>query len=229
MNRPSCRSRWIFGALGSLCLAGTQPAQADPADASPPTTYEISINGESFLIEADRLVKLESTEKPGTVYQVALRVATVQRLRMNTLQFDYDMPASVEQDAGKGRRSAKLLHELGYTMLVTDLGGPVDAKGCTEALNLLVKSVQETVAPAAGTTLEIGPAKDQRFQRTTAKGVRIQYRDEQNTAHVYLVYVLSAPQFAATCVFGYVERDAENALPLIKKTLDSVRALEKRG
>ena len=46
----------------------------------------------------------------------------------------------------------------------------------------------------------------------------------RDSGDVYLLYVLSGPKHAATCVVEYLEHDSDDVLPLIKKMLDSVRA-----
>ena len=104
-------------------------ARAEPPAASPPTVYEVQINGESFLVEANRQTKLESKEKPGVRYDVAVRVAPTQRVRLGTLQFEYELPAKVEVGGRRENRSARLVHELGFSLLISDLGRPLDSKG----------------------------------------------------------------------------------------------------
>ena len=49
---------------------------------TPPVTYEVQINGESFPVEANRAVKVDSQEKPGVGYNVAVRVAPTQQVRL---------------------------------------------------------------------------------------------------------------------------------------------------
>jgi len=39
---------------------------------------------------------------------------------------------------GREQHTVRLSHELGYNMLITDLGGPLDAKGQEEALKILL-------------------------------------------------------------------------------------------
>ena len=62
----------------------------------------------------------------------------------------------------------------------------------------------------------------------SARGVTIRYRDAKDIGHVYLLYVLTGPKFAATCVAEYLDSDSEDVLPLVKKTLNSVRAIPGR-
>jgi hypothetical protein len=197
----------------------------DASVTSGPATYEIMINGESFLVDADHAARLESKEKPGVSYQVAVRVAPTQRIRMNHLQFTYDLPAKVETDPKKGNW-VQISTELGATMLINDLGGAMTAEGVKEELDLLVKSVSETFGDKK---LNIGKLHSQKFENTPAQGATIRYQDAQDIEHVCLVYIFASPQFTAACVVEYLEPDADDVLPIIKKTLDSIEALPKPG
>ena len=55
----------------------------------PPLTYEVVINGETFRVEGNRRVKLESKEHPGTSYDVAVRVSPTQHRRLDSVELDY--------------------------------------------------------------------------------------------------------------------------------------------
>ena len=216
---------WLACLCPAATLAWAVPSRAE----SPPLVYELMINGESFLVEANRAMKLQSKEKPGTSYDVAIRVAPTQRVKLNAIQFDYDLPAKVEDDGKRENRSVRLTHELGYTVLITDLGQPLDAKAQGEALKILVDSVKETLREMKETKLNVGETHQLTFDGSSARGVTIRYRDAKDIGHVCLVYVLSGPKFAATCVAQYVDDDSEDVLPLIKKVLDSVRSVRNRG
>lgn len=204
-------------------MANSSPCQAESPATSPPSLYEVQINGESFLVEANRQIKLESKVKPGTSYNVAVRIAPTQRVRLNTIQFDYDLPAKVEVDNHRENRSARLAHELGLSILLCDLGHPLDTKNQDEALKILLKSVTTTLQAAKIGEIEVSKSHQRNFDGSSARGATIRYRDAQGIGHVYLVYVLTGPNHAATCVAEYLENDSDDVLPLVKKTLDSVR------
>ena len=120
------------GLVVAIVSANAASSRAAPPVGPPPLTYELMINGESFLVEGDRAVKLESKEKPGTSYKVALRVAPTQRIRLNSIQFEYDLPAKAEDDGKRENRSVRIAHELGFTMLINDLGQPMNTKAREE-------------------------------------------------------------------------------------------------
>ena len=223
----------MFRSLAAMLVVAAMtaqgsPPQFEPPAASPPTVYEVQINGESFLVEANRQVKLESKVKPGVSYTVAIRVAPTQRVRLNTIQFEYDLPAKVEVDDRGQSRSARLTHELGFSVLLCDLGQPLDSKAQEEALEILAKSVTTTLREAKVRGLEISEPRHRKFDGSTARGETIRYRDAKGLEHVYLVYVLSGPNVAVTCVAEYLDHDSDDVLPLIKRILDSVRPIDRR-
>ena len=134
-------------------------AGADQDAALPPTTYEVLVNGESFRVEADRLTKVQSAKSGGS-YELVVRVAPTQVLRLNTVRLEYDMPASVSDDRGR-QRSVQIKHQLGFTILLTDLGGPLDAKDQKDALkartDAIVKLYPTDSRPSASRTKRSSP------------------------------------------------------------------------
>jgi hypothetical protein len=204
----------------TLTVGGVSQA----APAAPPLVYEVQINGESFLIELDRMVRLESSEKPGVSYNVAVRVSPKQRVRLNTIQFDYALPAKVEDDGKRENRSARLTHELGFSILLTDLGQPLDGPAQEQTLRVLRDSVTRALREEKVATIDVSTPRELKLRESTARGVVVRRHEASKMVHIYLAYVLTGPKFSASCVAEYVDRDGEDVLPLIKETLDSVRA-----
>ncbi|MHC4401946.1 MAG: hypothetical protein ACYTG0_19925 [Planctomycetota bacterium] len=212
---------WSFTAATSeLC------AQGDAGTGSPPLVYDLVINGESFRVEANRFVKLESLEKPGTTYEVALRIALEQPLRLNTLQLVYDWPARVEDDRGQSRRTVRIRHELGFAMLITDLGGAVKAGSEQTLLEALWESTVRVLKAADATETTVSEPAKQQFGGAIGYGVVIRYRDKRGSRQTSLVYLMTAPGFAASCVAQYFDANQEAVLPRVNKTLNSIRAIE---
>ncbi len=197
-----------------------------PTPGSPPLRYELMINGESFLVEANRLHKLPSKQKPGVTYEVALRVAPTQHMKLNSVRFEYDWLSKVEDNRQRVRRCVRLSHELGFTMLITELGKPLEPKARDETLSTLATLVGKTFAKTQVEKLQQGKPHTRKFGGATGRGVMIRYRDRQDLGHTCLVYVLVGPKFAVSCVVEYLDADGEDVLPLVKKTLDSFRALD---
>ena len=215
----------VFLVMLTAMLAGSAVAWAQPGSDVRPSMYELVIDGERFLVEANRLIKLKSQKNPNTGYDVALRIAPTQRLRLNSVQFDYDWLSRVQDDHGRDRRTARLAHELGFTMLITDMGQPLAAEATEKALKIVVDSVAETFTGLDVKDLEVGQPRNRMFTGTSGRGVVVRYRDEQESGHTCLVYVLNGSSFAVSCVIQYVDDDLDDVKLLIKKTLDSFRPL----
>lgn len=198
---------------------------AASARAEPPLTLEVLINGESFLVESDRAVKLESKREPGVAYDFAIRVAQIQHMTLEKIRFDFDLQNKVRQDGDK-RNQVQLNHELGHSILITELSGELMAKDRDEALERFVASFVSASKLDKASKLEVAKPHDRKFQSASARGVVVRYRDKQGIANTTLIYILSGKGFTATCLAHYLDQDNDEAVPLIKRTLDSIRAVE---
>lgn len=217
-----------IGFLVTLALTAGPEARAQSAGAVPASTYEVQIDGESFDVEANRVVKVESKEKPGVSYKVAVRVAPIQRIKLTNVQFEYELPAKVEEDGGRDNRSIRLTHELGFSMLLSDLGPALEPKAQEGTLKMLLESVTSALREEKAVAIDVSEPHERTFEGSSARGVTIRYRDAKDFGHVCLLYVLTGPNFAASCVVEYLDNDGDDVLPLVKKTLDSVRANAER-
>ena len=71
----------------------------------PPNTYEVQIDGESFLVDGNQPpVKVKSGLKKGTTYALAVRMAMTQKLRLNSVQLEYGMVATAYDNQGRDLR-----------------------------------------------------------------------------------------------------------------------------
>ena len=217
-----------IGFLIAMALTAGPKAWAQSTAAVPASTYEVQINGESFQVEANRVVKLESKEKPGVSYHVAVRVAPTQRIRLNNVQFEYELPAKVEEDGKRGSRSIRLTHELGFSILLSDLGPALEPKAQEETLKILVESVTSALREEKAAAIDVSEPHERTFDGSSARGTTIRYRDAKDFGHVCLLYVLTGPTFAVSCVVEYLDNDGDDVLPLVRKTLDSVRTNAER-
>lgn len=215
---------WLRSAGAIVVLAAIQIAAAEEVPKSPPTTYELVINGETFVVEANRDLKLASKSKPGVTYDVAIRIAPVQRFRMKDLRFDYDFGSRLEDNRQTERRSVKVSHELGFSTLITDLGGAMEASSRDTALKMLTESVlgvyRKNGLKDADT--EVARLADAQFRGAEGRGVRIRHRDAEGIWHVTLIYLLVGKTFTGSCITQFLESDSETVLPLVKRTLDSI-------
>ncbi len=222
--------RIILPALVAVAIPTAGPASgAEAPVAVPPRTYELQIDGESFLIEANRAMKLTSKQKPGVTYQVAIRVAPLQRLRLDNLQLEYDLQSQVELTGRPKQQSVKLQHQLGFTMLINDLGPPIDEDNRDNVLKILAESAVETYRESGAKRGEIRVSRlvSHQFGGAEGRGVRIDYPDSQGIEHSALVYLLVGKTFSASCIAQFLDADGKDTLPLVRKTMDSVRGLER--
>jgi hypothetical protein len=215
-----------FGLL--LAVLAADAARAQSATPGQPLRYEVQINGEEFVVEANRAVKLQSKLRPGVTYNVAIRLAPVQQIRLNNLEFSYELPAKVEVEGDAVQRTARLTHELGFSLILTDLGPPLAADDQQQTLKVLVDSVTGVLREEKRTAIESGDPYQRTFKGSSARGVTIRCRDAKNLGRVCLIYVLTGPAFSGTCVVEYLDHDSDDALPLIKRLLDSVQSVPKK-
>jgi hypothetical protein len=212
------RSNSLLALVGIAAVATVVAADSRPE----PTLYELAINGESFTIEPNRSLKLHSKQKPGVVYDVALRVAQVQRIALNNLQLDYDRGYEISDDPAENVRTVTLKHELGFTVVVSDLGGPMDEPGRRQVLARLQKSMEQSFREDQTEHLKTAARHERRFTHAPAEGVTIQYHDARGRAHSCLIYVLAGKTFTASAIAQFQDADHQTVLPLVKKTLDSI-------
>jgi hypothetical protein len=205
--------------IAILLLLGAARVEAEP------TIYELMINGESFLVEGNRAKKLESKQKPGIVYNVALRIAPTQRHKMGHVQFEYDWLCKVADVRKTPRHSVRLRHELGVSMLITELGGALQPKVRDEVLKIQVDSVAEGLAELKVKNLKIGKPFSNKSKNNSRLGVVISYNDEEGVAHTCIVCVLVGPDFTVSSVIEYLDDNSKDVIPLVKKTLDSLSSI----
>ncbi len=219
-------------ASAAILMAQDLPVRGNPAAPPPaaapaalqPQTFELQLNGETFLVEANRETTLESKAKPGVRYRVALRVSPVQRMRLNSVALSYDLPAKVEDDGKPRNRSVRITQELGFSALFNDLGRPLNAGEAKETLKMLADSVTATLDEMRAKEVNVTEPHKHKFDGSAGRGITIRYSDAHGFRHVYLLYVLTGPKHAATCVIEYLEKDSDDVVPMIKRLLDSVRA-----
>lgn len=212
--------------LALVCVFATRSNAQEAGSSTPPLTYELMINGESFLIEANSQMKLQSQQNPGTSYNVALRIAMEQPVRLNTVQFKYDWPAKVEDDQKRPRRTVNIRHELGFSMLITDLGQPLAEESKEDVLQFLKDSTVESFQQSAMEKMTVGDPHAHKFAAAAGYGVTIRYQDSKGNGQTCLIYLMTGPSFAGSCIVQFLDANEEQVLPLVKKILDSVSGIE---
>ncbi|MCS7305906.1 MAG: hypothetical protein NZ602_12475 [Thermoguttaceae bacterium] len=214
----------LLGLLGIGMAAGS--GQTGPWGQLP-TTYELMINGESFLLEVNQLVRLQSQLRPGTVYEVALRVSPIQYLRLNQIRLMYDLRCKVEDDRQPQRRTVRLVHPHGCHLLITELGEPLAGDDRETALRILteatVQSYRQRGIPEE--KMEVSRLETTQLPSAEARGVRIRYQDAKGIEHQGLIYLLVGKTFTCSFIVEYLQTDEDRVLPIAKRILDSIQPL----
>jgi hypothetical protein len=216
-----------------LLAARATPGWAAEDTPSPPTMYDVSINGETFHLELNRPTTVQSALNPGKSYALRLQVSRTQLLRLNTVRLEYEMPAKVSDDRGRRQRTVRIEHQLGFSIQLIDLVRPLDAKAQEETLKLLADSVAKEYRKVEGAKLKLGEIHSCKYAGGAAgPWTTVSYSSRQgdkNVGHTCVAYVLSGPpgdaKFTVTCLIQYPDEDKSEVGPLVRKTLDSIRPL----
>ena len=215
---------WVSGLLAAAVVVGSRRAAAQPGPNDPPVNYEVQIDGESFQVEGNqRPVKVQSKLKPGTTYTLAVRVAMTQPLRLNSVQMDYGMWAKVNDDRGKDLRVAKIVHDLGFSLEVTDLNQALDAAHRDELLKTLVDSAVKGFRERKFTGVDQTEPKTQKFGQSDGKWSKIHYTDLAGVARSWMVFVLWGEGYTVSAIAEFRDQDKDEVGPWVMNILASIR------
>jgi hypothetical protein len=217
------RPPWIAMIFAALSACDPRLASAQPSPGDPPVTYEVQINGESFQVEGNqRPTKVESQLKKGTSYTLAVRIAPIQTLRLNTVQLKYGMKAKVIDDKGKDRRVAQIVHEFGFGLTLGDEGRFLDAKHQEELLKTIADDATKHYTDHGATKLTRSETKEQRFGASDGKWLRIGYTDAAGVARTTMIFVLSGKSYTVSAVVEYRDQDKDDVGPWAMNALASI-------
>ena len=210
MNRTTC------GLVVSLMAASSWVVAQRRDEGVPPLVFEVSINGESFLVEAETQTEVKSKKQPGVTYQLALRLAPQQRWALNSVKFEYDGKFRVEDDNDPQTRTATLTHELGFILSVIDLGDTPAEDDRPKLLQKLVDSLSASHRQAGDTQLQAKPSQPLKFGQVVGHEVVLQYLDRKQTKYVERIsFLVAGPRCAAYIVQYPLEKEAE-MLPMAR-------------
>lgn len=219
---------WALVALFAAQQAAPPPPDERPAPARPadPLRFDLLIDGESFSLEANRAVTLRSETKPGTTYEVALRIAQVQPLRLNSVELEYDRGYAVTDDRRAEIRTATFEHSLDFGLTITDYGAPLPADAATNVLDTHAALREKLYRGIDATDVQVSQPFHRKFAGASARGVTITCTDDAGQGLTSLVLVLEGETFCCACLVEMYDADKDDALPLVERLLESVRALE---
>jgi hypothetical protein len=214
--------RYLVGLLIVLSACYGVPAAGQAPD-PPLARYEISINGEHFTVDGDRVTKLKSSENPKTTYEVAVRLAQLQRWKLNNAQFDYDKGFSVSDDLKSPLRTATLKHGLGFVMTVSDLGAVMTAEAQDRNLTQLADRLVNSYHAAKATAVDVTEPQRKKLGSSDVSGVTIRYDDADGVGHITLCYFVTGEAFTCSSTVQCLEADRDDVMPLVRPTLESFR------
>ncbi len=222
------RRTWIPAFFAVVLASGSRSASAQPSADDPPVCYEVQIDGESFQVEGgQRPVKVESKLKKGTAYTLAVRVAMSQPLRLNSVQMEYGMWAKVIDNKRKDLRTARIIHDLGFSLEITDLGQALNAKQQDDLLKTLADNAVKRFLDRKVTDLKRTELKAMRIGASDCKRLKINYNDNEGVARTCMIFVLSGEKYTATAVAEFRDLDEEDVRPWVMDALGSIRPLER--
>lgn len=215
--------RYLLAVLAITAVVGAWVAAQEPANNEvPPLVFELSINGESFLIEPDTQNELKS--KSGAVYKVALRLARQQRWVLNTVRFDYDGGFSVDDDNQRDNRTATLTHELGFNIVVMDLGAQLAPADRQKVLKSIADSMAASYKKSGATGVTESKPAAVKLAKSAGDELKIDYVDQNRQPSATRVLVVDTGKGAAACIVNYPKAREKELAPLAKLTLDSLRS-----
>ncbi len=224
---PPTPRTWISIFIAVLAVCVLRPASAQPSPSDSPVNYEVQIDGESFLVEGgQRPIKVESKLKKGTTYTLAVRVAMTQPLRLNSVQMEYGMWATVNDNKRKDLRIVQIKHELGFSLEITDLGQASDAKHQDDLLKTLAENAVKRFTDQKATDLKQSPPKTQKFGSSDSKWLRINYKDSEGVARTCMIFVLFGEKYTVSAVAEFRDQDKDDVGSWVMSALGSIRPLQ---
>lgn len=205
-----------------LGVCQTLDAWQAVADDVPALLFELSIDGESFLVEADKQVDLKGAN--GKTYKVALRLARRQRWSLNKVKFEYDAGFRVDDDNEAGLRTATLTHEMGFQLAVMEGGKAPAVAERPKVLSRVVDSISKSYTTGGATGLTVSAPETKKYGAATAVEQRITYTDRNKKASVTRVALLVAGDQTATAILSYPADDETEVAAMAKVTFESFEA-----
>jgi hypothetical protein len=220
----SSQRHWASHCLVVMWTLVSCPLQAQQGE--PSATYEVQIDGESFqVVGGQRPIRVESKLKKGASYTLAVRVAMTQMLRLNSVQLEYGMWAKVVDNKRKDLRIARIIHELGFSLEITDPGRVFDGKQQDDFLKTEADEVEKRLKDSKATGVRRTDPKSQKLGSSNGKWLRITSTDSDEVARTCMVFVLSGERYTVCAVCEFRDQDREDVSSWVMSALGSVRQL----
>ncbi len=215
---------WIPLVVAVVAIDGARRATAQAGGIVPPNTYEVQIDGESFLVDGNQPpVKVKSGLKKGTTYALAVRMAMTQKLRLNSVQLEYGMVATAYDNQGRDLRVARIVHDLGFSMEIRDFGQELGDKHEDELLKTLADDAVKRLKDNKAGAVTQSKTNTKKFGVSNGKWSKIGYTDAKGVARSCIIFVLSGEKYTVSAVAEYQDQYLEDVGPWMGNILASIR------
>lgn len=135
-------------------------------------SYELTINGKSFDIQLGEQLRVPPVKalKDGN-NRYSVQIAPTQLAKMNTLQLRYPYPSRAFDDEEKKERTIRVYHEMGFAILVTDFGGPLNNP--ETSIPKIVDVLKETLREELVGGLKNPKEASSKLEYVTKNGTRV--------------------------------------------------------
>ena len=171
--------------------------------------------------------RLESKDHPGQSYRVAVRLATMQHWKLNTVGFDYQLGFQILDDQESKGRSATLKHPLRFVLVITDLGGAAAADAKSSALEQLVEGMRKSLRGSGIEDVKVSKPQRRKLGTNAVEAVTFSYPNSSGGERLSAVYLVSGEKFTCSCLLQCDDANQQDAIDMVKATIASMAPAER--
>jgi hypothetical protein len=185
--------------------------------------YEVSIDGETFVVSDGRETELNSRATPGRSIRLLVRRKPIQPYETTRLAFEYDGSANLEDDRDVRNRTITLIALSSGVLVVSEHeeAKPSDHAGI---LKRYVREMSESIRRDGGAILEVSPARETSTAHARGLESSIRSRDADGELSFCSIRALASEDVVFVVVTQHVEENEDRAPAFFAHTLDSIRA-----
>jgi hypothetical protein len=204
--------------LAATILIGLRAVAVGAEAQNPPLVYELTIDGQTFEVKDSTTVELTIQ---GKSVQASVRIKPIQHYATDAIEFDYDKSLTLRDDFDKEARTVKLMHGVGASIVITDLG-PARADGPRAALADYAEEMEKRLKQGVCKDLRKTFAMPVALKRARGFSTTLTYKDEDDDEQVCRILALESKgrRFAVIVQYGSAEK--EEGESLAKITLESI-------
>ena len=191
-------------------------------------SYELTINGKSYDIQLGEQLRTPPVKalKDGN-NRYSVQIAPTQLAKMNTLQLRYPYPSRAFDDEATKERTIRVYHEMGFAILVTDFGGPLNNP--ETSIPKIVDVLKETLREELVGDLKNPKEASSKLEYVTKNGTRVngvivQVKLSDAKIVEAAAFTISNEKFFATLTLQLFGIPFEHVRGKIKDMLESFEA-----